>query len=373
MPTICLASNCIHYPEQLWPYLNWALSLRAAGCEVVWLEMLEDEPTQDWLGPALRALRSRLDEFELDAPISLLTQEGAGVEPSPDGTVPFEVAREADVLVDLGYLPPLVVGQYKRSVFVDLDPGQAQIWAAQRDVEIDGHDLYISIGEGVEAPDRPFPDAGKHWIYVPTPVALDHWATVAMPEAAAPYTTISHWWDEHPVEIDGDWVDSSKRAAFEPFLTLPSLTSSRLELALGGLDDDEELERLEGLGWTVRDAADVVATPTRYRDYVVRSRGELSAAKRPYVALETGWLNDRTASYLAAGRPAIVQRTITQSRSRLPDGEGLLRFETVEDAAAALHAVESDYERHARAARKIAEAHFDGRQIATRVLELALA
>ena len=116
----------------------------------------------------------------------------------------------------------------------------------------------------------------------------------------------------------------------------------------------------------------MVSTPQLYHRYVLGSRGEFTAAKTPYVRLQTGWLNDRTASYLAAGKPAIVQRTIDQRHSSLPDGQGLLRFDTVEQAAAALDAVESDYDHHARRAREIAEEHFDGRRIATRVLELAL-
>lgn len=107
--------------------------------------------------------------------------------------------------------------------------------------------------------------------------------------------------------------------------------------------------------------------------YVHASRGELTAVKPPYVLLRSGWLNERTASYLAAGRPAIVQRTLPQRDSALPDDEGLLRFETLDQAAAALSTVESDYERHARSARRLAEEHFDGRRIATRVLERALA
>jgi hypothetical protein len=175
------------------------------------------------------------------------------------------------------------------------------------------------------------------------------------------------------VQINGDWVVSSKQAGFEPFLDLPALVEGvRLELALGGLEDDEERAILEARGWNVRDAADVVATPESYMDYVFASRGEFTAAKPPYALLRSGWLNDRTASYLAAGKPAIVQRTMPAGRSRLPEDEGLLRFSTVDEAARALEAVESDYLRHASRARQIAEEHFDGRNICTRLLEMAL-
>jgi hypothetical protein len=370
--TVCLAANCIHYPQQLWPYLNWALSVRATGCEVIWLESLEDEPQGSWLDPAVAALAERLAPYGLAAALSVVTKDGRQVEPTPPSTLPLTSALDADVLLNLAYLAPEHVLRFTRAVFVDLDPGQTQIWAADGDINISGHDLYVSIGEGVESPARRFADGDHRWLYVPTPVALAEWNPSPAPPDEAPYTTISHWWESENIQIDGEWIESSKRAGFEPFLGLPSLTSAPLELALGGLDDDHERRRLERFGWRVRDAEDVVATPESYRDYVVASRGEFSAAKPPYVLLESGWLNDRTASYLATGRPAIVQRTIQRRDSRLPEGEGLVRFETIHEAGAALEAVQSDYTHHARRAREIAQEHFDGARVVTRVLELVL-
>jgi hypothetical protein len=372
MPTqVCLAGNSLYYPEQLWPYLNWALSLQSIGCRLLWLETVEPGLATAELDPAVRALTDRLASYGLQDALALVSSKGQPVDSAPAGTLPFDAALDADVLIDLSYLAPETVARFGRSVFVDLDPGEAQIWAAGGDMDISGRDVYISIGEGVTAPGRPFPDAGLDWVYVPTPVALDAW-TPTPAASDAPYTTISHWWYESSLEIDGEWVENSKQMAFEPFLGLPALTSARLELTLGGLGDEHEQRRLEALGWSVRDAAQVVPTPETYHAYVLGSRGEFTAAKTPYVRLETGWLNDRTASYLAAGKPAVVQRTLAQRHSSLPDDEGLLRFETVEQAAAALSAVESDYDHHARRAREIAEQHFDGRRIATRVLELAL-
>jgi hypothetical protein len=373
MTTVCVVGNSLHYPEQLWPYLNWALSLRGAGCEVIWLEGLEDEPHAKWLDPAVAALHERLEPYGLGDALALVSADGAAVDPRPSGTLPYAAALEADLLLDLGYLPPEQARRFRRSVFVDLDPGQAQLWIAAGEIDVSGHDVHISIGEGVEAPDRPFPDGGYRWIYVPTPVALDAWRPGPPPGPDAAYTTISHWWESEDIEIGGEWVENSKRAGFEPFLGVPSLVSAPLELALGGLEDDDERQRLERLGWSVRDAESVVATPRAYMDYVRASRGEFTAAKPPYVQLRSGWLNDRTASYLAAGRPAIVERTIDQRHSRLPDDEGLVRFTSLEDAAAAVEAVEADYERHARSARRLAEERFDGIKIAGQVLELALA
>jgi hypothetical protein len=57
----------------------------------------------------------------------------------------------------------------------------------------------------------------------------------------------------------------------------------------------------------------------------------------------------------------------------LPDSEGLFRFRNLEDAARALRAVESDYERHCLLARELAEEHFDAQKVVGAVLERALA
>src|SRR3989441_12391792 len=128
---------------------------------------------------------------------------------------------------------------------------------------------------------------------------------------------------------------------------------------------------MEPPGGRLRVAWDVTATPERYRAYIQRSRGEFSCAKPTYVQLATGWISDRPVCYLASGKPAVVQHT---GPSRyLPDDEGLFRFKTMEEAVHALARVESDYERHCRLARALAEEYFDGRRVVTRVLEQALA
>src|SRR5207302_51438 len=128
--------------------------------------------------------------------------------------------------------------------------------------------------------------------------------------------------------------------------------------------------RMEPLGWRIREAWDVSATPEQYRAYVQQSRGEFSCVKPSCVTLANAWISDRTLCYLASGKPAVVQHT---GKSRvLPDAEGLFRFRNMDEAVRALSTVESDYGRHARLARELA-AQFDARDVVARVLERALA
>jgi glycosyltransferase involved in cell wall biosynthesis len=80
-----------------------------------------------------------------------------------------------------------------------------------------------------------------------------------------------------------------------------------------------------------------------------------------------GWFSDRSACYLASGRPVVAHDT--GFADFIPAGEGLLTFETAEEAAAALERVAGDYARHRDAARSLAEEHLDSDIVLTRLVE----
>jgi glycosyltransferase involved in cell wall biosynthesis len=266
-------------------------------------------------------------------------------------------------------LPAQVVQRFRRSALIDTDPGLLQTWMTRGTVRVALHDTYFTIGETVGTPAARFPDCGVRWIYTPPPVFLPEWPATPI-NGAAPYTTVAHWWGG-TFEHNGTTFWNEKRVAFLDYLELPARARVRLELAVCLAEYYEEYRQLmEPRGWRLREAWDVSSTPEEYRAYVQRSRGEFSCAKPAYVTLETAWVSDRTICYLASGKPAVVQYT---GPSRfLPDADGLFRFRNLDEAAAALAAVEADYERHCRRARALAEEHFDSRRIVARVLERAL-
>ena len=228
---------------------------------------------------------------------------------------------------------------------------------------------YFTIGETVGTPAARFPDCGLRWHYTPPPVFLSEWPPTPA-DSTAPYTTVTHWWGSR-FEFRGLVINEEKRDSFVEFKDLPSRTSAGLELAVCLAEHYENYRRqMEPAGWRLREAWEVSATPEDYRAYVRRSRGEFSCAKPAYVALQTSWMSDRTLCYLASGKPAIVQHT---GPSRfLPDADGLFRFRNLDEAVRALKAAESDYSRHSRQARALAEEHFDARRVIGRVLERAL-
>src|SRR5207237_1687209 len=165
--------------------------------------------------------------------------------------------------------------------------------------------------------------------------------------------------------------DNNKRVAFLEHVTLPERTSQPLELALL-LAHDDVADRclLERHHWRVRDAREVASSPARYQAYIQGSRGEWSCAKPFFVKLQNAWVSDRTICYLASGKPVVVQHT--GPSAYLPNGEGMFRFSTLDEAAAAFDAINSDYERQCRAAREIAVAYFDASEGLSRILSEAL-
>jgi hypothetical protein len=373
---VCLGAGALDYPEgkgggHTWVYLNWALGLRSLGCRVIWLESVPPRKSVDVARERLTILRRFLEAYGFEE-IALASSNGEplGPRPADECLSCADAAAEADLLVDLGHnRSPTEVKRFSRTAFVDIDPGLLQLWMEGGETSGAYYDLYFTIGETVGTERARFPACGHTWIYTPPPVFLDEW-TVAPSAPGAAYTTVTHLY-AGPVEIDGQEFDNDKRTAFLEYLELPSRTSQRLELALClGTDDAKDRPLFERAGWRVRDAWDVTATPQDYAAYIRGSRGEFSCAKPSCFLLQNAWISDRTLCYLASGKPAVVQHT--GPSTLLPDAEGLFRFRTVDEAAAMLEAAESDYERHARAARTLTEQHFDARTVVARVLEQAL-
>ena len=372
--TVCLATGTLDYPQgggHMWVSLNWALGLRAAGCDVIWLEPVMPESSPHKVNANLAILKRRLERYGLEASVGLFPWEGASI-PSEisEGWLTFEDATQADLMLNLEYgVPTPVLSAFRRSALVDIDPGLLQVWMAMGNIDVPQHDVYFTTGETVGQPGARFPDCGLPWLYTPPPVFLPEWASYPA-DPAAPYTTVTDWWGEWVCYAD-EMYANGKRDSFLEYIDLPTRVPVPLEVAVClAPGEDEEQRLLEEGGWKVVGAWDVTGGPEEYRSYIQKSRGEVSCAKPSYVRLETAWVSDRTLCYLASGKPAIVQHT-GQSRI-LPDAEGLFRFRDTEEAVQAILTVEGDYETHSRLARQLAEDHFDAEKVVRQVLERAL-
>lgn len=379
-----------------WVYMQYAQGLRRLGCEVYWLEQLR--PTGDATRDArlCSAFLERMTRFGLGGKTLLYT-----VVRDPDGGASsfrfvgctaeqaHAVFRRADLMFNFHYaIDPGLLARVRRTALVDIDPGLLQLWMGTGQLAVPPHDHYLTIGETVGTPAARFPDCGIRWTRIRPPVCLDLWP-VARDTRCEPFTTVSGWASASFLKVteNGTAVlrDNTKRAAFLPFVDLPRRAGRPLELALYLLDrvaegqarphqaekDAADRAYLEDHGWRVRDSREVAGSPEAYRAYVQQSRGEFSCAKRSCMEFQNAWVSDRTVCYLASGKPVVVQDT--GPSAYLPHGEGMFRFSTVPEAAAALEAIDADYERHCRTARDIAETYFDSRRVLETALNAALA
>jgi hypothetical protein len=253
-------------------------------------------------------------------------------------------------------------------LLLEQDPGYTHLWAADDDpADIFGvHDLYFTVGANVGSERSAIPTCGIDWHPLWPPVVLDWW-NGAPPIATDRFTTIGAWRDYGYLEVEGRTL-GPKVDEFEAFLDLPARAGEPLELVLAIEPDDPDHERLLAHGWLLRYPV-TVATPARYRDYVCGSLAEFSCAKGGYVGTRSGWFSDRSACYLAAGRPVVLQSTGFEDV--LPCGSGAIAVTTADEAAAAMADVRGDYARHSAAARELAREFFDADKLLGDALALA--
>ena len=377
MITVCMASYALRFitgGAYMWMFLNWALGIRANGCRVIWLESVLPETPLASLRSDIDILVSILSDFGLADSIILVAQDGTPIQ-TQHPTLPLEAALDADILLNLGYdLAPSFIRRFKKTAFVDIDPGLTQLWMSEGSLSIANHDIYFTYGENVGAGNTMIPDCGIEWHYTPPPVYLPEWPVCTAPGNAA-YTTVSSWWDSDAwIPSDGTYVDNSKRSAFLEYLDLPARSGAKIELAIPIADaaqDWQDRVLFEKHQWSIRRAVEVSASPESYRRYVQQSRGEFSCMRRGYSLLRTAWTGERSINYLASGKPVLLQDTGT-SRF-IPSDLGFLRFGNPAEAAHQYREIEKDYQRHCLGARRIAEEFFDARLVIRNFLGRALA
>jgi hypothetical protein len=261
--------------------------------------------------------------------------------------------------------------------FVQTDPGAVEIGVAKGSAEtidmMKAHTHFFSFAENLCAPDCRLPQGMFPYRLTRQPIVLDWFTPVADSPSGESharclrFTTVGNWQQtECDVEWNGELYTWSKHYEFLKFIDLPRRLGQPIELALSSVDDDAR-RLLISHGWRVVEAFGMTRDILPYREYVFGSDGEFTVAKDQNVRLRTGWFSERSASYLTAGKPVITQDT---GFSRvLPAGEGLFSFQTMDDILAAFEDIKSDYRRHSRAARAIAEEYFRAETVLRKVME----
>jgi GT2 family glycosyltransferase len=284
-----------------------------------------------------------------------------------------ELYASADLIINLhGGTEPLPEHMATgRLVYLETDPVEMELGLAsdpKRAREfVDPYCAMFTWGENYCHPDCavPMPE-GFHFRPTRPPVTLPLWCTNE--PGGETFTTIGNWRQAGSQTFNGETYHWSKHYEFLKVLDLPSRSGCSFELALSGKSMTEEDRRLLAqTDWHVIDSLNFSLDLDAYRAYIQRSRGEFTVAKDQNVRLRSGWFSERSATYLAAGRPVITQDT--GFGNILPTGEGLFAFKTIEDILDALDRVNSDYERHSNAARAIAREYFSDDVVLGRLLD----
>ena len=190
---------------------------------------------------------------------------------------------------------------------------------------------------------------------------LDLWHEGVGPAEPAIFTTVGTWTNKgNDIEIDGEKYWWSKHVNFRQVLEVARKAGQPIELATD-LDSGPDYERALAGGFTISPVIPMSLDLERYREYISASRGEFTVSKDMYVRTRSGWFSDRTATYLAAGRPVVTQ--YTGFEKYLPTGTGLLGFNDAAEAVDAIARINADYRRHAKAARELAVEYFDAAKL----------
>lgn len=361
-----------------WDYFQYVLGLARLGHDVYYLEDTGQWPYNPHEGGV-----SKRCEFNVDYLAGLMARFGLSDKWAyrfPWQSQWFglsdekrtEVIRSADLLINVsGTLRyPENYRPARRLAYIDTDPVFTQVKLARGQGDfrrlIDTHDVYFSFGENFSAA---VPDTGHRWRPTRQPVVLAEWHPSTHHRDV--FTTVMNWTSSKDV-IYGEKSYGQKDTEFMRFLDLPSMVNPTiLEIAVNvGKTRRTPWALLARKGWQVAEPRAACPDLDSYRRYVETSKAEWSVAKNGYVVGQPGWFSCRSACYLAAARPVVVQDT--GFGAVLPVGEGLLSFRTVAEAVDAIQDVEADYARHAKAARTIAEAYFDSDKVLTRLIAEAM-
>ncbi len=373
-----------------WDYLQYPLGLRRLGHDVLYIE-----DTGKWSYDPTAATfveDGRINATYLAREIAALDpdlanrwffRDATGKTYGRSWTDVVNFCRNADLFIHISASCWMREEYFAvaRVAFIDSDPmytqasvpdylaGTIDDEARARVDMLRRHHVFFTFAENISAPDCRIPKGLFSWIPTRQPVVLDRFEKAAVPPSSRRrvLTTVASWQPSENGPVVNGVTYSGKSVEFERFIHLPSRSALPIELAMSGR---APADRLRAQGWKLADAYGVSSDPWVYRDYLAHSFGEWSVAKDAYVASRSGWFSCRSACYLALRVPVVVQDT--GFGGAIPTGEGVLTFNTLEEAADAIDRLAADPGRHAKAARAVAEECFESDKVLTRLVDEAL-
>lgn len=278
-----------------------------------------------------------------------------------------EICATADLVLNVSGVNPLRpwLMEIPNRVLIDTDPAFTQIRHLTNPTALElakKHTTFLSFGENIGLSGCKIPQDGLPWQATRQPIFLNAWP-VTPASKKAKFTTVMQWDSYSTKEFKGISY-GMKSQSFTPYLEIPLKTEATFELALGSASAPRDL--LLTNGWHLQNPLEVTLDCWTYQHYLQQSKGEFSVAKQGYVISNSGWFSERSACYLASGRPVLVEDT--GFSQWLETGSGVIAFTSPEEALAGIEEVNQNYEFHSRAAREIAETYFDSNQILNKLL-----
>lgn len=378
----------------IWQHLHYIIGLQRLGHEVFYVEDTSNFPYNpaafdisdnfDYAAQTLQKLAETYGfqdhwaycaRYQTKPPINKKTFETAGME------LPalLQLYREADCALnvcgshwindDLSTIPHLI--------YVESDPGVEQIKVDQGNENtihyLTQHHHRFTFGENIGTPAFAVPTHDITWLPTRQPVVTDLWCntpTAPLPAEEALYTSICNW--STSGKKDMIWRDSnylwSKSLEFLKFVEAPKKSGEVFELATD-IDKESDRELFLKNNWHLVLPHELSSDWESYHSYICNSKAEFTCAKDQYVRLNTGWFSDRSACYLAAGRPVITQET--GFSQHYGGKEGLLCFSNMEEIVEAARSIRADYKKHSRAALEIARETFEAEKVLKSLLDRA--
>jgi hypothetical protein len=362
-----------------WVRLNYLLGLIRLGHDVYYIEDSDDYPgcydplLGDMTVDPSYGLRFASDAFArvgLEDRWSYFdahTNQWRG----PRASDACELCQTSDLVLNISGVNPIRdwLARVPHRVFIDQDPGFTQI-RNLTDPEFrrrsEEHTAFFSIGENIGKPCSSIPPDGFPWHPTRQPVPLDVWPYTRGVRKGR-YTTIMRW-ESYPVQQYRGLRLGMKSDAFRQFADLPRRLGGIFELAIDG--HTAPLAAIRAAGWRIADSNAVSRDPWTYQSFIRASKGEFGIAKEGYVTTHCGWFADRSAAYLACGRPVLAQDT--GFSEWLPCGRGVIAFRSPDEVVSAVSEVEGDYDMHCRTARELAEEYFSARHVLPSLIDAAM-
>ena len=384
------------YAGMAWMHMQIVIGLLRLGHNVYYFET-----TSTW--PYNPLLESRVDNTTYSIPYLKRVAEGFGIDDRWAYRCSFSKNKEwvginknkAEDLLANADLVFNVSGSTRfaeeglstgRLVYFGTDPVYHEIKYAEGDgattTIIDEHDDIVTYGENIGNPGCQIPPLPRLRAKTRQPILTDLWRNENT--GRKEFTTVGNWKQGgRDLVFKGETYYWSKHHEFLKFIDVPKRVNQPIELAMNlasletikhGIGTDvpslglaiDEYALLTSNGWNLVDAPAFTTDPWSYRDYILSSRGEFTFAKDQNIRLRSGWFSERSACYLAAGRPVITQDTGFDCT--LPTGEGLFAFNTIDEIISAFDAINSDYKKHSQAARQIAEEYFKAETVLQKLL-----